>query len=330
MEKFIVVSDLHIGIHKDDEIWLRQTELLFDSIRDTAIKENINTIIVAGDFFHERKTINVSTLYRAYNILASLSDFEIILLIGNHDTYNKHQVDPNSLYIFSSLPNIRIIDKITAIDNVAFLPWTTEKVDISKIKQEYLISHIEIDGFPATYKSNFFGGYPRKEFDHFTKVISGHLHIPSHKGNILYCGAPFHLTFSDKGSTCGYYIFNNGKIKFIENPSYSRYVRITTEDEVTREMIEGNMVSMNFVKDYGILGNNRKIEYMQSLNPLRLFPDFTNISVCSDISFNTEEVAQVKSVREILHDYVQNIELPSHINSTTLLSIMEKMMNGKE
>lgn len=328
MEKFIVVSDLHIGIHKDDEIWLRQTESLFDQIRDTAVKKNIDNIIIAGDFFHERKTVNVATMYRAYNILKSLSDFHIIILIGNHDTYYKNQIDPNSLYVFSDLSNVQIIDELTVIDDAAFLPWTTEKVNITEIRQKYLISHIEIDGFPATYKSNFFGGYDKNDFQHFEKVISGHFHIPSNRGNILYCGAPFHLTFSDKGSTSGYYIFDKGKIRFVENQDYAKYVRVTTEDAVDRKMIEGNMVSMNFVKDYGILGNNRKIEHMQSLNPLRLFPDFTNISVHTDISSTQEDLAPVKSVKEILHDYVSNIELPPHINGTTLLSIMEKMMES--
>ena len=326
--KCIITADIHAGVHKDDEIWLRQTESLFNQIHDTAIKENIKDIVVLGDLFHDRKVVNIATLNRTYNMLKSLNMFNIILLLGNHDTYHKHHKHPNAPVIFESLSHVNIIDELEIIENVAFLPWTTEKVDISAITQPFLFTHIEIDGFPITYKSNFFGGYSKNVFDHFKKVISGHLHIPSNKGNILYCGAPFHLTFSDKGSTCGYYIFDNGKIRFIENSDYSRYVRVTTEDKVDRKMIEGNMVSMNFVKDYGILGNNRKIEYMQSLNPLRLFPDFTNISVSSDVSSSSEELGPVKSVKDILKDYVSNIELPSHINGTTLLSIMEKMMES--
>ncbi len=144
MEKFIVLADLHIGIHKDDEIWLKQTESLFDQVRDTAIKKNIDKIIIAGGFFHERKTVNVATMCRAYNILKSLPDFHIIIVIANHDTYYKNQIDPNSLYVFSDLSNVQIIDEFTVIDNIAFLPWTTEKVNITEIKQKYLISHIEM------------------------------------------------------------------------------------------------------------------------------------------------------------------------------------------
>ena len=98
--KCIITADIHAGVHKDDEIWLRQTESLFNQIHDTAIKENIKDIVVLGDLFHDRKVVNIATLNRTYNMLKSLNMFNIILLLGNHDTYHKHHKHPNAPVIF--------------------------------------------------------------------------------------------------------------------------------------------------------------------------------------------------------------------------------------
>lgn len=322
----VVVSDLHVGVHKDQEPWLSQSVDLFRSIHDTCIRESIDTIIIPGDFFHERKLLNVQTICRAMEMLANLSPLRVILLLGNHDMYYKNLSYPYSPFVFGAYPNVQIIDEPTIIDNITFLPWSTKPYKLTEYNTPILIGHFEIDGFPATCTDMFQGGYTSKDFSHFDLVISGHFHIPCRRGNILYCGSPFQLTFSDRGSKCGYYILDNTNITLIENPTYAKYLRITTNDSVTKEQVEGNIVELSFMKDYGSLGNIRRMEYIQSLNPLRLSTNFTNISICDTIT-QSESIQNVsKSNKEILKEYIDTISVPKHIKKSALHNIVDRLL----
>lgn len=325
--KAVVLSDIHIGVHKDSEPWLSQTRSLFNNIADTCIRESINTIIVAGDMFHERKFLNIQTMCRTMEIMLGLHQFRFLLLVGNHDTYYKHIVWPHSLFIFNELPNVQIISEPTVIEDLLFLPWSTKPYSFSDYKEKIVVGHFEIDGFPATCSDNFVGGYKTKDFTQFDLVISGHFHVPCRRTNILYCGSPFHLTASDRGSKCGYYILNGSDIHQIENPDYARFIRITTEDKVTRELIEGNIVELLYTKDYGSLGNVRRMEYIQSLNPMRLTTNFTNVSICQMDPQKQDQVEIItKSNRDILKEYIDTIHVPKHIRKAVLNGIVDKLL----
>ena len=325
--KTVICSDLHCGVHKDSDIFLNQAETLFKNIYDTCLRENINNIIIAGDLFHERKSLNVDTICKVTKMINDLSPINVIILLGNHDTYYKNILWPYSPYIFNTMPHVKIIDKPTIIDNITFLPWSTGHYDMQEYNTPIIIGHFEIDGFPATCTDLFRGGQFSKDFEKFELVISGHFHVPSRKDNILYCGSPYHITMGDRGSKCGYYILENTDIKFIENKYYAKYVRITSEDNATKEQIEGNIVEISYVKDYGTLGNIRRMEKIQSMNPLRLSSNFTNISITENMQAEEDLNIASKSNKDILKEYLNVVHFPENIKKNTLVGILDKLLD---
>jgi len=324
--KAIFLSDIHIGIHKNSDIWLNQSINLFHTIHDKCVKENISNIFILGDLFHERKTLNIQTMCIVMEMMNELKNLNVYLLLGNHDTYYKNITWPYSPYLFEKMNHVKIIDRPTIVENITFLPWSTSPYDLSKYDTPILAGHFEIDGFPATCTDLFKGGRSSKDFEKFEIVLSGHFHIPCKKGNILYCGSPFHLTMSDRGSKCGYYILDDKNITFVENTEYAKYLRITTEDKVTKKQIEGNIVDLLYTKDYGSLGNVRKLEYIQSMNPLRVSSNFTNALNYNNVETSKEMDISSKSNEDILREYINVISIPKHIKKNALNSIIERFI----
>jgi hypothetical protein len=324
--KTIVFADTHCGVHKDSIIFLNQTEVLFKNIYDKCIRENINNIIIAGDLFHERKSLNVDTICRVTKMINDLNPINVFILLGNHDTYYKNIIWPYSPYIFNNMSHVKIIDKPTIIDNITFLPWSTNHYNVQEYNTPVIVGHFEIDGFPATCTDLFRGGQCSKEFEKFELVISGHFHIPCRKGNILYCGSPYHITMADRGSICGYYVLDNTDITFIENKDFAKYIRITSEDVVTKEQIEGNIVEISYIKDYGTLGNIRRMEKIQSMNPLRLSSNFTNISITQNMQADEDLNIANKSNKDILKDYLNVAHFPNHIKKSVLIGVLDKLL----
>lgn len=330
--KSIIVADPHIGAHKNDKIWIKQAEFLFDQIHDTCTRENIKQVIVVGDWFDSRLSVDVSTLCTSYEILSKLSDLDIILLLGNHDQYYKNLPYPNSLTVFESLPHVRLISEPTEIENVIFLPWSLQKYDLTQYNKPFVIGHFDISDFFVADEDSKKNRYKKEEFEKFMFVITGHFHTPSQKGNIMYCGAPYHLSFSEEGAKMGYYIFDDQAdnfVRFIENERYAKYIRISTEDALEPTMIEGNIVRLIYSKDYGTQGNNEKLEKVQSLHPLKLDTDFSNISInTEDENEETSENSVMESIntKEIFVNYIKTITLPEHLEYNTLIHVIDNIM----
>jgi len=65
----LVVSDIHLGHQRDSELWHDIVIKLFQSIVDTCSKKNIDSLIVLGDLFNERKQIYIKTMHVAIQIM---------------------------------------------------------------------------------------------------------------------------------------------------------------------------------------------------------------------------------------------------------------------
>ena len=115
-------------------------------------------------------------------------------------------------------------------------------------------------------------------------------------------------------------------ITFVENTEYAKYLRITTEDKVTKKQIEGNIVDLLYTKDYGSLGNVRKLEYIQSMNPLRVSSNFTNALNYNNVETSKEMDISSKSNEDILREYINVISIPKHIKKNALNSIIERFI----
>jgi DNA repair exonuclease SbcCD nuclease subunit len=330
MTRCIMTADTHLGIYKSSETYHTTTINFFKTVIDTCIRENINTIIHLGDWFDERKFINILTLDVSAIIVEMIEKAGIMLIIiaGNHDTYYKDQIKPTSLSIFKEWKNVTVIDYPCVFDDFTIIPWHTETPEMLEKGGKYLLGHFEINDFDLTpsYKTNKFKFNP-SDFSKFEQVITGHFHTPSHKRNITYLGSPYHQTFNDVAGVRGYYIFDNGNLEFIEFTDYPKYVIIDTETKYLPENIKGNFIRLKFLRDYGINENMKIIENVQMLEPLELYPDYSGISITQDIKSEEKHMdIKMKNHKDIFFEYIDKSVVPEHLNKDTMKKMVDSLL----
>ena len=220
-DRVCVISDLHLGVHSNSPNWhdiaLKWAKWQCKEFN----KHNIADVIFCGDWHHNRNEISVSTLQISADILDIFSEFNIFIVVGNHDIFYKHRVDVNSLSIFKNRQNVHIIDTVQTLTynnkNITLCPWNTQIDDIPQ--SDVIFGHFEIE----TFKMNAF-----KVCDHGLKVssllrkspliVSGHFHTRHEKtyqaGTILYVGNPFEMDFGDMDNEKGYYILDLSTLEY--------------------------------------------------------------------------------------------------------------------
>jgi len=315
--KYLLVTDTHLGLYNDSDVWLDVVVNLFDQIRQTCHRENIKKIIHLGDFFHNRKSINTKTQIAAQGIIDLLHGLDLFIIVGNHDTYYKNKIQPTSLRIFRKEPDVHVIEDTVFIDEIMAVPWGGE---IRPTHIPYCMGHFAITGFNMNDSYVCKKGQDPSIFNQFQKVYSGHFHTPSNQGKITYLGSPYQQTFHDADSTRGYYIFENGEIDLIEFRKYPHFVKMNTEN-IRLGKISGNIIKLTFEKDYGTSENEIIINGIMKRNPHQIHVDFSKISY--DVEDEPdEEMPDMIDHDGIIRDYVGKIEKPENINEKTLMDIM--------
>lgn len=289
-DKIAIFSDLHLGVHVNSPTWYDISEQWAKWYTNELLEKDIKKVIFCGDFFHNRSEITVNTLHHASNLLEMFSDFDIIMIAGNHDSFYKHNSTINSIKIFHGRKNITVVDKPTTIklgNKTAFLsPWGTETDKITEC--DIIFGHFEIESFKMNAHKVCDSGIKSKDLlNKANLVISGHFHLREERkydnGTILYVGSPFELDFGDAGSTKGYYILdtNNLKYTFFENKISPRHQKVSLSEIMKHSKDSKNVadiIGKNIVKVYV----DRKVKSedldrlslkLNSFNPVSLILD---------------------------------------------------------
>jgi hypothetical protein len=246
------------------------------------------------------------------------------MITGNHDVYFKDTLDVSTLELFCKYEYITVIDKPVEFNNVVFVPWGTE---IPKVKSEYCMGHFSIIGFKMNNSFAADKGFVASDFKKFKHVYSGHFHTPSTNGNITYLGSPYGMTFHDVNSDRGFYVWEKGKLDFIQFDDAPKFY-IMESSNINTDLVKGNIVKLVFKEDYGIVKNQKILEDIKALNPIRVVPDFSQIQIEGtedkrDES-DTEQIGLLNH-KEIITDYVQKTKFPEHIKPSVLLNMIEKL-----
>tara|TARA_Y100000310_G_C20702883_1_gene831615 strand:+ start:5494 stop:6546 length:1053 start_codon:yes stop_codon:yes gene_type:complete len=298
--KVCCISDIHIGVHQNSILWLDIATNWAKWLREELNKKDISDIIISGDFFHYRDEIAVNTIHFVTDILKIWEDFNIIMLVGNHDAYYKDRSDVNSLSILKGWKNITVISKLeTEIlfnKHVTFCPWGTRLEDIPD--SDIIFGHFEIQ----TFKQNAFkicaeGMTTKNLLTKSPLTISGHFHLREERvydnGKILYLGNPFQMDFGDVDSIKGYYILDipSSEYEFTENRLSPKHKKIQLSELVkigditpdVRENFKNNFIK--FIIDMNISPDDvdALLRKLTPLNPL-------NINVDYAINFNKYQI----------------------------------------
>lgn len=301
--KVAIFSDLHLGIYGNSELWHSVALNWSEWIVNDLVKRGITDIFFLGDFFHNRTEISVQTIHVASQILNNFSDFNMIMIVGNHDAYYKTRSDVHSLALLNGHKNLTIVDKKLTINQfgktLLFVPWNSELPDD---KFDYIFGHFEIQNFKMNNFKVCDHGLSASDFleSRTSNVFSGHFHNRNSKkynnGQIYYVGNTFPMDFADYENVKGYYILNlnDNSLDFIENKISPRYKKLFLSKfrEYTPDDIKNNIVKL--IVD--VEANDKQLEKIQSY-----------ISKFKPFQFNTEYNTVTKTIKDV--ENIESIEI---------------------
>ena len=292
------ISDIHIGVHQNSQMWLDICEQWADWLVTELKGKQVKDIIICGDLFHYRDEVAVNTIHYTSKFMKKFKDFNIIMLVGNHDAYYKDRSDVNSLTIFSGWQNVYIVDcsvqTVTHGDKkLSFVPWGVRCKDIPK--SDIILGHFEIENF---HMNGHFvckhGVRPAELLKKSDLVVSGHFHKRDQRkytnGIIQYLGNPFQMDFGDSGQTKGYYLLDitNKQLEFIENkqsPTHQKILlsELVSDGDIKKQTI--NRIKNNIVRF--IVDKNISPDEMDQL--LRVLSKHKPLTISTDYNINFDK-----------------------------------------
>ncbi len=187
MSKIAITADIHFGVQG------RTTDILWACkvLREYCKIFNISTVIILGDLYHNRSSIDIDIMCVTANFFeecAEKYDQKWIVFPGNHDMYLRHSWEVTSLVPLRK--HLTVIEdvKLLTLDDKRFwiLPFIQHERSYMKvlkaIEQQYekgdiLLTHIGVRG--AILNTCFLlKDWSHVEFEHskFERVYTGHFH----------------------------------------------------------------------------------------------------------------------------------------------------------
>lgn len=313
--KVAIFSDLHLGIYGNSEKWHDVALAWADWIVKELKKKKIKDVFFLGDFFHNRSEISVQTIHVASLILDKLKEFNIIMIIGNHDAYYKNRADVHSLGLMSGHENITIVDtnlEIEAFDKkLLFVPWNTE---IPDEKYDIIFGHFEIQNFKMNnFKVCDHGLQASELLSKAPLVFSGHFHNRNFKtydeGKIIYVGNTFPMDFADVANVKGYHILDleDESLECIPNPVSPRFTKIFLSKIKDYKADDFKNNAVKFIVD--IDATDKQLEKVQAFiskhKPFSLFTEFIVSNKGMDV---VDEVDSI-DLADAMNEFVVNLKL---------------------
>lgn len=233
-EKVICFTDIHFGLKHNSKEHNEDCIYFIDWLIEQAKARQCDTCIFLGDWNHHRSNVNILTLNYTMQALRKLNNHfkKTYILVGNHDLFYRERRDIHSMVVGEEFTNIELIDEITTVGDVAFIPWLVddEWAGVADLKSKYIFGHLELPGFKmnASVEMPDHGELNSSHFTAQDYVFSGHFHKRQTKGKINYIGNPFGHNFGDawdfeRGAM---YLEWDGKPEYIDYDAGPRYINI--------------------------------------------------------------------------------------------------------
>lgn len=262
MAKVLLIGDTHNGANGNNQRLLRQNVELYQDFILPIVRHNaIDFVIDLGDFFDDREKVDIRVLKTVREEMLNDLPVPWYFVVGNHNTYFKNNNTLNNLQeTIGDLPNVHVVDRFTQVDKIDIFPWIlaknveTYKQCIEITENRFAVGHFEFNGFPFD-KSRTAEVHERlsaSSFSKYEKVFSGHYHISSERGNIIYVGTPIQLTWVDVDVEKRVAILDTdtGEVQYIINPKNLYHQYTVGEDgdisHIPLSEIAGNRIKIKY------------------------------------------------------------------------------------
>ena len=296
---YTIVGDPHAKPSNLDYI-----NKLFDIIEDLG-----NPCIILGDLLDTKELIRGKCLNTYFDRMSS-SKLNFVVLVGNHDFFNK-ECEDHSLRILDKLENVTVIDSPRTVTlssgiKALLLPYiaNSEKFkEALKIEAEIVFCHADINGFDYGNGHIAKHSITLEDFSKYPLVISGHYHKFQEKKNLIYLGTPFSHSFgeSDQDKYIALFDSSNRGLKLLKTPfpQHKTFVKnvLNKEDFFSLKTFLATLKS-----DYDFI--RVVVKTKRELSSLLDFSEYENIKFILDFEENTP----IFSIKETKSNKAQFVE----------------------
>ena len=323
--KIALLTDTHFGARNDNPNYSNYFYKFYDDIFFPYLEaHNIKDIIHLGDVLDRRKFVNFKTLNDFNNKFVNrIKDYNVDIIIGNHDTYYKNTNEINSPQELMDWGNI-YADPIVIERGgmrMLILPWVTpENIErttmmLEQESADIVLGHLEIQGFQMNNGHVSNTGLDKKLFRRFETVLTGHFHKKSDDGQIFYLGSPYEFVWTDYNCQKGFHILDTEtrEIEHIKNP-YTIHEKVYYNDEANdyKEFNYSNYDSkyvkliVEKKKDYYLFDKFVDGFYKNvKVHDLKIIEDYSDL----DASTVADDIAERSSdTPTLLDNYVDELE----------------------
>ena len=324
--KLAIFTDLHLGIKSDDHKWHDVAFKWADSMIERLEKDGINTIVFLGDFFHNRSTISVDTLNATSKFLDKFRNFNLHMILGNHDLYYDKIYDVSAVNIFNGYPNIKVYTKPTHVKfgsrDCLMCGWGYNPLEYSA---DVLFTHAEISSFKLNRKSPpcDMGLKCSELLPNYKLIYSGHFHLRQSKeynnGSVRFVGNPFQMDFSDERSEKGFDILDTETLEyeFVENTTSPKFVRYylsklmeIRDFDVLKEEIKNNYFKLYLDRNITLSDVNDLMTLINNCEPRHASSEWENGQSFSENIDDDDFVIDDFDMRSVIRKFIEMSDFP--------------------
>lgn len=277
MTKIAIIADVHLGYagRNDDVLWALRT------VRSYCHNNNIDTIIVLGDLFHDRQHLSIEILCSAYDFFKEAKyefNQQWIAFPGNHDMFLKYSWDVSSIRPLGELLTIIDTVKLLEIDDKRYwiLPFIYSESAYMRVLQliekqvkenDILLTHIGVNNailnvcFLLQRWSTV--SFIQSKFD---RIYAGHFHLCQQIGdNLWYPGSLITFKHDEGDHDHGFFVYDQdknehefidviaeGKKLFPDSAAPSKFFTFSEEsiDKKSKNDVLGNVIRISTNRDY--------------------------------------------------------------------------------
>lgn len=248
----------------------------------TLARENKAELILGGDLFHKRGSVDVKIFNMVYDIIHQNNDIVTHILRGNHDSNTNSLKTESSIDTFNYIPNVTVYSNPYVFKQgdtqLVFLPYGDEIDDMKnfinqsledeKPKTSILIAHLGVEGATqGRYSHRLSGAFSYNDLhpEYFDFILLGHYHkrqMIADNPNHFYGGSFMQHNFGDEGQDKGYHLIDTDKKTTTFIPSEARKF-LTIEGNNLPDNLE-EVISDNFVRFQGDTNDVRAIENIRA------------------------------------------------------------------
>jgi len=325
--KYLIAGDLHIGNNKNNPAFFKTSLQYADWIKNICLEKGINTIIQLGDVFHNREMVHVPTINCAHDFFEKLSDYQIHIVVGNHDALYNNTSDVNSLKLLKNWPNITLHEKVGVLDNMCFCGWGTKLEDIPDTS-DVVFGHFDIKGFEMNaYKISEHGFTASNLMEKCKMLFSGHYHKPQmrfyDKKPLIYSGSAYQLNWGESGEKKYVYILDSESLQFemIENTISPKFVKI--KDASQTDEIKNNFVSIEIDKVEDLPKIETQLKNAKCLDFITVLKKQQSVKSELTESMEIQDSFEGCSVYECIDEYVSTLLISEQDKQIILKSLKD-------